>query len=230
MKRALTRYKRRFNTRAWSNDELHRLAPWFRPGCRVINVSGWLDKDKDGGVYADYFPKEKVYHVANYRHDKHRSSPDSDLFLDLSEPVPDALRGAYDVAFSHTVLEHVPDPAFSFRQIAALTTDLIVTVVPWKQKLHFSPGNYGDYFRMSPFVMRRWHEEAGFTVLWESYTPPPALDTYLFYFATRQRERYPTFPRKLPDIASLQAVVGAVSDRALFENIVHWALRRMRLA
>lgn len=229
LKRALTRFKRRFNTRAWSNDELRRLGPWFRDGCEVINVGGWLDRDKDGGRYADYFPRARVYHVANYERDQAKGAVASDLFLDVSQPLPDALAGRYDVALSHTVLEHLPDPAFSFRQIARLTRDLIVTVVPWKQKLHFSPGNFGDYFRMSPFVMRRWHEEAGFTILWESFTPPPSLDTYLLYLASRRPEAYEGMPRNLPPIDSLQAVVGAVPDRAILENVVYWFIRLLRL-
>ena len=57
--------------------------------------------------------------------------------LDLGAPAPAELEGTFDVAFSHTVLEHIEDPVFAFNQIAKLTSDLIITVVPFKQKMHF---------------------------------------------------------------------------------------------
>ena len=51
----LEAYTRRFQPRQWSNDVLRSLVPYLRESTRVVNVSGWEDRDKEGGHYRDYF-------------------------------------------------------------------------------------------------------------------------------------------------------------------------------
>lgn len=214
--------------RTWSNDELKFVMQHLDVDGRVINVSGWKDADKQGGHYRDYFPRAQEYVISNYGADQARGGVDSPstIALDLGEPAPEALRGTFDVAFSHTVLEHVDDPVFSFTQIAALSRDLVITVVPFKQKLHFEAGQYGDYFRFSPFAMRRMHERAGLTVLYEGFTPRPSLDVYLFYVGTKQPEKHTSFPVKLPKIEALNFMVGEFSAKDLVLNIAERARRK----
>ena len=51
--------------RSWSNRELRLLGPHFEGS--VINVSGKVDGDKEGGLYRTYFPSASEYYVSNYR-------------------------------------------------------------------------------------------------------------------------------------------------------------------
>lgn len=46
----LKRYLRRFNPRSWSNDELRLVLSHCQKKSRVVNVSGWQDRDKEGDV------------------------------------------------------------------------------------------------------------------------------------------------------------------------------------
>jgi hypothetical protein len=95
-----------------------------------------------------------------------------------------------------------------------------VTVVPFKQKLHFENGMYGGYFRFTPFSMRHMHEKNGFSVLYESYTPRPALHVSLLYVGTRDPGRHPDFPKRLADFGSLNHRVGSFIARDLAANII----------
>ncbi len=195
-------------SRLWSNDQIRELAAKI-DGCkRVVNVSGWRDLDKEGGRYRDYFKSNIEYRVTNYPGDTEKGfSSDADIALDLSKNVPDELVGRFDLALNHTVLEHLRNPEFGFKQISKLTSDLIITVIPWKQVLHFSPGNYGDYFRISPMVMREWHRENGFEILYEGYQPEYAPETYLIYLGSRHPERYSGFSI-IEDLVCLHGKVG----------------------
>lgn len=212
--------------RHWSNVELRKVLAHLPPSENVINVSGWKDGDKEGGLYRSYFAPGARYTVSNYGDDTARGGEGAHtaVSLDLGAPAPAELEGTFDVAFSHTVLEHIEDPVFAFNQIAKLTSDLIITVVPFKQKMHFEPGQFGDYYRFSPLAMRRLHEKAGFTVLYESYTPPPTLDVYLFYVGTRQPERHRDFPIQLPPIEALNFKVGGFNAADLARNVASRAV------
>ncbi len=184
--------------RAWSNSELKKICEKLPLDKKVINISGWEDKDKESGFYKDYFTSPQVYEISNYTGDIKRGANDSPCIeLDLTKPLPDTYKNKYDIGFHHTVLEHLEDPVFAFNQMAAITDDLLISVVPWKQKLHFEPGQFGDYYRFSPLIMRKYYEDNGFTVLYESYTPRPALDVYLFYVGSKKPEN-PTFHPYVP--------------------------------
>src|SRR5581483_8386198 len=58
-------YAREWEPRAWSNRQLRAVAPLFDG--RVVNVSGWEDRDKRGGRYRDYFTRAAGYELTNYR-------------------------------------------------------------------------------------------------------------------------------------------------------------------
>lgn len=213
--------------REWSNDELRKLVPLLGDYTSVINVSGWRDQDKQSGTYKDYFKNASTYTVSNYDEDTQRGgAKDGELSINLDEQLSTEFERAFDIAFSHTVLEHVIDPVFAFEQIAKLTNDLIITVVPFKQKMHFEPGQYGDYYRFTPMMMRRIHEKNGFEVLYESFTPRPSLDVYLLHIGTRNPEKHRTFPRSVAEINKLNFEVGAFNASDLAKNIFIRAYRK----
>ena len=49
--------------RIWSNKELKKIAPKFSGD--VINVSGWVDEDKEGKIYREYFVNANTYTISN---------------------------------------------------------------------------------------------------------------------------------------------------------------------
>jgi len=89
--------------RTWSNIELKKIAPIFEGD--VVNVSGWEDKDKDGGFYKDYFVNASNYFITNYS--QHMPDRDNEIELDLEENLSSNLKEKFDVVFSHTILEHI---------------------------------------------------------------------------------------------------------------------------
>ena len=140
--------------RRWSNAVLHRVGPLCEGV--VLNVSGWRDEDKQEGHYRDYFPNARSYSITNYwgTDSYNDGSPDS-LFLDLEAPLPESMHGICDLAWTHTVLEHVRDVETAFRNLGALTRDAMMVVVPWIQDEHYTPGLYGDYWRFTPLGVQR---------------------------------------------------------------------------
>jgi len=208
---------RRTTARYWSNDVLWGLRVHFPANARVINVSGWLDKDKDGRHYLDYFTDPKVYHVSNYADDSDRGGERGDVALDLMKELSPSLIGNYDIALNHTVLEHVPNPFFAFAQIARLTEDLVISVVPFYQHMHFSSGNYGDYFRFSPFAIRELHKLNGFETLFEAFTPAPSTTVYVLSVGSKKPHLHPSFPRQIFEDQQLNYHVGVVSSLHLIK-------------
>jgi len=89
------------------------------------------------------------------------------LFCDMSNcSVADSC--AYDVTFSHTVLEHTPRPWDAFDTIARVTKrgGLSIHVVPFSYQYHATPD---DHFRFSHKALTSLMEDRGFTVLEVGY-------------------------------------------------------------
>ncbi len=175
--------------RRWSNAELRRWGALFDGA--VVNVSAWRDEDKEGGHYRDYFPNAASYAMTNYwgsasENDGH---PDA-MFLDIQGAVPDELRGRFDVALAHTVLEHVYDVRLAVANIAALTRDIMILIVPFAQDEHYTGALYGDYWRMAPLGMKRAVEEQGFTLLHLAANDNPWYPIYLFGIAARNPDKW----------------------------------------
>jgi hypothetical protein len=173
--------------RIWSNKELKKFSQLFLGD--VLNVSGWQDKDKEGGFYKDYFRNAASYTISNFRADTEglQGYP-NEFFLDLTKPLPDpALVGKYDVAFNHTTLEHVYEFHTAFNNICALSRDIVIIVVPWLQPMHT---NYGDYWRFSPQAIEKMFAANGFTVLYSSFNTEPRSSVYVFAIASRHPEKW----------------------------------------
>ena len=200
--------------REWSNAELRRVGPLFSG--RVVNVSAWEDQDKQGGVYRDYFPGASSYWRTNYGTSQGVVEGAADeLFLDLTASLAEDLRGSFDVVFNHTTLEHVFEVRTAFSTLCALSSDVVIVVVPWLQPLH---SDYGDYWRFSPQAVVRLFEAEGLTPLSVTWNSDPHGSVYVMGVASRRPERWranfpapppgstdPAFPRLPTDFAGRNA-------------------------
>lgn len=170
--------------RRWSNVELKKWAPLFKGD--ILNVSGWRDEDKQQGVYRDYFVNASSYALTNYwgTDASNDGAPDS-LFLDLEAPLPDKMRETCDLAWTHTVLEHVGNVEMAFQNLGALTRDALLVIVPWIQDEHYSPGLYGDYWRFTPLGLKRLMQHAGLELIHLSSNDQPWYPIYLFAIGSK---------------------------------------------
>lgn len=190
--RLMNRARRRnlgLSPRRWSNAELRRVGGLFDGA--VVNVSGWRDEDKEDGTYRRYFPRATSYDVTNYW----GSSTANDglegaLFLDLEAPLPEELKGRFDVVFSHTVLEHIYAASTAVANLAAMTRDVMITVVPFMQDEHYTGELYGDYWRYTPLGLKRMLSEHGLEVIYLSSNDTPWYPIYLFCVASRRPDAW----------------------------------------
>jgi hypothetical protein len=171
--------------RVWSNDFIKQVAPHVSG--RVVNVSAWKDEDKEGRAYRTYFTNASSYETTNFDGWRGAGIP-SNYSLDLQRPAPAELRGAFDLVFNHTTLEHIYDFRQAFATLAELSRDAMLLVVPWIQPLH-GPVD-GDFWRFSPYAIRRLFAEHGFTIIAEQAGPVGGAVRYLTHFAARSAEAW----------------------------------------
>jgi len=180
--------------RIWSNEVLRSIAPLFSGD--VINVSGWLDEDKVGGIYRDYFVRARSYYVSNYKGSKGiEVNPSANFFIDLTaESLPNDLLGKFDVVFNHTTLEHIFDVQTAFRNLCQMSKDVVIVVVPFAQHLHYTE-SFGDYWRFTPMSLRELFHKNQFKVIYEVASPYSDAAVYLTFVGSRRsdywREKMP---------------------------------------
>jgi hypothetical protein len=159
----------------------------------IINVSGWRDSDKEGGRYRDYYASSRRYVISNIDGEGGMPAvlPDDaeDVFLNLDDPIDNALSRQFDVVFCHTVLEHVFNADTALRNLAALSRDVVVIVVPFSQSVHYT-NSYSDYHRFSPYCLKRFFQDEGFSVLLSVANGQPFFATYVVFIASRLQERH----------------------------------------
>jgi hypothetical protein len=173
--------------RPWSNRELRRFAHLFVGN--VIHVSGWEDRDKEGGYYRDYFSEASSYQLSNFGGARGTSAL-TDIHLDLEEPVPAELIGKYDVVFNHTTLEHVFDFRGAFARLCDLTKDVVIVVVPFAQVEHWEQGAFYDYWRVTEFGLERLFAESELTAIYIAGNHNPIYPTYFFAIGSRHAHRW----------------------------------------
>lgn len=221
------------NARTWSNGQIQRAIAPLREINSVVNVSGFDDRDKQGRHYRDYFPAGADYYLTYYPSDdvkgKSIASCTNAFPLDLMLPVPKSMVHRFDLAFNHTVLEHVPNPFTAFEQIAKMSSDLVLTVAPFRQQLHFISGKFGDYFRITPMGMRYLNEINGLKTLFESTTPSPAGEVYIVSLATKQPEKHAHYPVQVVEIDDLNHRAGRQAFQDSVAHVLHTIRRRTRL-
>lgn len=173
--------------RHWSNRELLRFSTLLRGD--IVNVSGWEDKDKQGGRYRNYFPLATSYSITNYGGARGSSSGSDEIELDLELPPHESLINAFDVVFNHTVLEHVYDVRAAVKTLCALSRDVVILVVPFVQEQHYTE-SYGDFWRFTPMVLKRMMSENGFTTFYLSWNHHRYAATYIFALAARDPSKH----------------------------------------
>ncbi len=92
-----------FAARKWSNTEIRKIGRLFEGD--AINVSGWDDRDKEGGYYREYFPNLSSYAISNYSGERGTQGTSGEIFIDLEAPLPPDLSRRYGLVFNHTTLE-----------------------------------------------------------------------------------------------------------------------------
>lgn len=158
--------------RACTNRELKKIGTLLSGS--VLNCSGWCDEDKQGGYYRDYFPRATEYHVSMREiriyegHDKSiRKRPD--VTIDLDHKIPPPLVARYDIVLCRSVLEHVFDVFTAFENLARLSRDIVIVIVPWCQRVHesySSNDSYRDYWRIAPSALKRLFEINGLSLIY----------------------------------------------------------------
>ena len=111
--------------RIWSNDELRKFSCLLAG--RIINVSGWKDEDKEGGCYKEYFPLCDKYYLSNYKPEARGfQGIEGEIYIDLEKPLDNELKNKFDVVLNHTVLEHVFDVNYAFKNLCQLSSQYVV--------------------------------------------------------------------------------------------------------
>jgi len=194
-------HNKHLSPRPWSNNQLLRISPYIHGD--VLNVSGWLDQDKQGRQYEDYFNNSSSYQITNYRGARSGETQKSDcsstnLHLDISLPLPKDFRNqSFEAVFNHTTLEHIRNIDQAFCNLVKLTTDLLILVVPFHQCYHVEDGSYGDFFRFTP--------ELVFTLCIENRIQPLIITTnsnyvyptYIFLIASKQPTKWRALTSRL---------------------------------
>ncbi|HEY1097328.1 MAG TPA: hypothetical protein VGF99_00310 [Myxococcota bacterium] len=172
--------------RLWSNQELQKIAPLCTGD--VVNVSGWRDEDKAGRHYRDYFSAASSYTITNYKAEARglQGTP-GELFLDLEQTLDPSLHGRFDVVFNHTVLEHVFEVDTAFKNLCAMSRDLVVVVVPFLQPMH---ADYGDFWRFSPMALERLFAKNGLTMIRATSNRDWLASVYVVAVGARHPERW----------------------------------------
>ncbi|MFH0976543.1 MAG: hypothetical protein V1874_12245 [Spirochaetota bacterium] len=154
----------------------------------VVNVSGWVDIDKEGSHYKDYFSNAKSYTVTNYKSEFcGYQGLSNEIFLNLEEELPDELINRFDVVFNHTVLEHIFEIEKAFKNLCLLSKDVVILVVPFLQQMHT---NYGDYFRFSPLSIERMFVKNNMQLLYLNFNSHKNSSVYIFAIATKHPENW----------------------------------------
>jgi SAM-dependent methyltransferase len=111
------------------------------------------------GVYA---PHVSASVCVDWPKTIHRS-PNLDVECDLSARLPFA-DGSFDTLILSDVLEHVPDPALLWREMARVlrARGKLLLNVPFFYRIHEAPH---DYYRYTEFALRRFAEQVGFDVV-----------------------------------------------------------------
>jgi hypothetical protein len=177
------------NGRSWSNERLKFISKSLPEFNNALNCSGHLDLDKQGSYYQSYFKVEK-YTISSFENDSTYSNPKKLFLLNLDEDcekVSEEHYQNYDLIFNHTVLEHVMNPYQAFANFENLLAPngILICVVPFIYKFHFSNGDFGDYWRFTPHTMELLHKQFNLSVKFLEVGPHNSYEKYIISVATR---------------------------------------------
>ena len=181
------------NPRRWSNAELRKLCAPLEGD--VVNVSGFMDQDKENGHYKDFFPKAASYTITNYAGSgKIGDGAPGSIYLDLEADLDPEMEKRFDVALCHTVLEHIEHIQPAFMNLSHLTREVLIVVVPFLQDEHYSPGIFGDYWRYTPMGLQALYRQHGFEMVYCAANDTPWYPVYLTAVGMRHPDRQPAMP------------------------------------
>ncbi|OGZ07225.1 MAG: hypothetical protein A2762_00530 [Candidatus Lloydbacteria bacterium RIFCSPHIGHO2_01_FULL_54_11] len=206
-----------------ANMLLRRYAPEFSGD--IVNVSGWDDRDGEGGYYRDYFTNKKRYVVTNAPTDikgvgSMAGSAVLEFGLDLERPLPPEFAGKFDVVLNISTLEHVQNIEEAFKSICMMSRDALVVVIPSIQQIHIA--DYGDYWRLTPLGLAKLLQKNGFTPLVIKANDQPFNPIYTFALGVRDAEKY---KEKIPTAIDLQ-MGAALFGSSLKERFVAQLLKQ----
>jgi peptidoglycan/xylan/chitin deacetylase (PgdA/CDA1 family) len=193
---AITRkvFLKGYSARYYSNQRLRKYLKYFEGD--VINVSGWEDYDREGDYYRRYFGKNVRYTISNIYGQKGmpkiRESGINWIYLDLEEKLDPNLIKKFDVVFCHTVLEHIFEIETAMDNIANMTRDVLIFIVPFSQHVHYTQ-TYSDYLRFTPHFLKRFFYSRGFSTLFVDSNDNPFDDVYITYIASLHPEKHAVF-------------------------------------
>lgn len=145
----------------------------------IVNVSAWRDQDKEGGNYNDYFSSASEYWITNWKSEAcgYQGGLENELYLDLENDLPEELHEKFDVVFNHTTLEHIFNVQKAFSNLCEMTKDIVIIVVPFLQEQH---GPYGDYWRFTPWCIKRLFENNGLSLAYLNVNDGTTASIYVF--------------------------------------------------
>ncbi|ABV51075.1 Hypothetical protein P9215_14621 [Prochlorococcus marinus str. MIT 9215] len=181
--------------RVWSNNVLRSFANIFEG--EVINVSGWEDEDKEGGFYKDYFKNCSSYKISNYGETYRGNLREGDISIDLEKELNSNLESSADVVFNHTTLEHVFDIFMAVKNLAKITRDILILVVPAVQEEHGSEG-FKDYWRFNIDGISKLLEKNKLEIVYFTSNHDSNTSIYHFIVASKNPKKWKGFFKDMP--------------------------------
>jgi hypothetical protein len=220
------------NGRSWSNDRLRFIAKSLPNFKNALNISGNFDSDKQGEVYQNYFKAEK-YIISSYVGDKTYSNPSKLFELDLDDDISKVASEHsknYDLVFNHTVLEHVKNPFQAFANLENLLAPngILISVVPFIYKFHYSNGDFGDYWRFTPHTIDLLHKQSNLYVKLLEVGPSKGYEKYLISVATKGHE-IPNFKFDTSSFSEWNNNLGDNSLPLLTKNLIQKVFDSIKL-
>ena len=169
--------------RIWSNNELKKFTKFFNG--KVLNVSGWQDKDKEGSTYYEkYFFNSKEYYISNFEKNMrgYQGNLKNEFYLDLTNSKLENKENYFDVVFNHTTLEHIFEIDLAFKNLSKLTKDILIIVVPFLQEEH---GDYGDFWRFTPQSILKLYEKNNIMLSYLNYNDDKKESIYIFAIGSK---------------------------------------------
>lgn len=188
--------KRLLVPRFYANDALRKYAPLLKG--RIINVSGWDDRDMEGGSYRQYFSNATSYTISNApaKGKGQGAAGEKEILIDLSLPIPSYLQQAYDVVYNNTTLEHIFNIEQAFANLCEMSKDAVIIIVPVIQQIHIAE-TYGDYWRPTTMTLVKLFKKHGFETLIMATNDQPFQPIYAFALAVRDLAKHPDIKKSV---------------------------------
>ena len=210
------------NPRIFSNFMLRKYVDFFEGS--VINVSGWDDRDCEGGFYKNYFKKRASYAVSNApEEDKGfgsiKTTDTEEIEIDLMKPISESYKNKFDIVFNHTTLEHILDAQMAFKNICDLSRDAVIIIVPAIQNIHIK--GYGDYWRITTLGVAKMLQKNGFEPLVIKANDQPFAPVYCFAIGVRDIKKYENKIQKDLDFEMGAALYGSILKKRYINEILN---------